>query len=157
MTERRSDPPGDGVRGQGSSRRTVLASGAAVLVAAGCTRYGEDTGGGESFAPEPGSPTAAQPGGERLGTTAEVPEGGGKVFTAQKVVVTQPEKGDFKAFTAVCTHQGCLVDKVANGTIDCPCHGSEFRVTDGSVARGPATRPLAAKPIAVSKGEIRLA
>jgi Rieske Fe-S protein len=47
-----------------------------------------------------------------VGTTSDVPEGGGTVFREQKVVVTQPEAGDFKAFTAVCTHQGCLVDRV---------------------------------------------
>ena len=47
-----------------------------------------------------------------IGATGEVPEGGGTVFREQKVVVTQPEAGDFKAFTAVCTHQGCLVDRV---------------------------------------------
>lgn len=51
-------------------------------------------------------------GGAVVGTTSDVPEGGGAVFREQKVVVTQPESGDFKAFTAVCTHQGCLVDRV---------------------------------------------
>ena len=47
-----------------------------------------------------------------VGSTSDVPEGGGTVFKDEKVVVTQPEPGDFKAFTAVCTHQGCLVDSV---------------------------------------------
>jgi Rieske Fe-S protein len=51
-------------------------------------------------------------GGEVVGSTSDVPEGGGTVFSQQKVVVTQPEPGDFKAFTAVCTHQGCLVNSV---------------------------------------------
>ncbi|MEU2429656.1 Rieske (2Fe-2S) protein [Streptomyces sp. NPDC007861] len=150
---------------EGATRRSVLLTGAAVVVAAGCTEYKEETEGGESFVPEaPSSPTAQEqtgsrppPGGEVLGTTAEIPEGGGKVFAAQKVVVTQPAAGDFKAFTAICTHQGCTVDKVEDGTIDCPCHGSRFRIEDGSVERGPAQRPLEAKRITVSGDEIRLA
>ncbi|MFE3491810.1 Rieske (2Fe-2S) protein [Streptomyces sp. NPDC059175] len=161
MKER--DHGSDHVSGSAATtRRTVLVTGAAAVVA-GCTRYGEKSG-GESFAPAspPSPPTARTPGsapppaGEPLGTTGEVPEGGGKVFAAQKVVVTQPVQGDFKAFSAICTHQGCTVNEVANGTIDCPCHGSRFRITDGSVARGPAQRPLAPKRITVSGNEIRL-
>jgi nitrite reductase/ring-hydroxylating ferredoxin subunit len=50
--------------------------------------------------------------GSVVGPKSDVPEGGGVVFRDQKVVVTQPEPGEFKAFTAVCTHQGCLVDSV---------------------------------------------
>jgi Rieske Fe-S protein len=64
-------------------------------------------------------------------------------------VVTQPTAGSFKAFTAVCTHQGCTVGTVAGGTIDCPCHGSKFSIKDGSVVNGPATSPLAAITIKV--------
>jgi Rieske Fe-S protein len=75
--------------------------------------------------------------------------GGGQILTGPKIVVTQPTAGAFKAFTAVCTHQGCTVGTVANGTIDCPCHGSKFSIKDGSVVNGPATRPLAAIAIKV--------
>jgi Rieske Fe-S protein len=49
----------------------------------------------------------------------------------------------------VCTHQGCIVDQVANGTIDCPCHGSKFSIKDGSVVNGPAASPLASIAIKV--------
>lgn len=83
--------------------------------------------------------------------------GGGKIFADRKVVVTQPDRGEFKAFSAVCTHQGCTVATVADGTINCPCHGSEFRITDGSVAGGPATRPLPAERITVQGDSIELA
>ena len=62
-------------------------------------------------------------------------------------MITQPQAGSFKAFTAVCTHQGCIVSTVSGGTINCPCHGSKFSIKDGSVVNGPATRPLA--PIAI--------
>ncbi|MFD4137615.1 Rieske (2Fe-2S) protein [Streptomyces sp. NPDC058572] len=151
----------DRVSREGTTRRTLLVTGAAVVAAAGCTKYGEESDGGESFVPAPTSPaeksgSAQPPAGEPLGTTSEIPEGGGKVFEAKKVVVTQPARGDFKAFSAICTHQGCTVDKVADGTIDCPCHGSKFRIEDGSVAKGPAQRPLEAKQISVSGNQIRL-
>ena len=90
-----------------------------------------------------GSPSASQPaaGGTKV-PTSDVPLGGGAILPDEKVVVTQPAKGDFKAFSAVCTHQGCTVTTVTDGTINCPCHGSKFAVADGSVVNGPATRPL---------------
>jgi Rieske Fe-S protein len=94
--------------------------------------------------------------GTLLGTVAEIPVGGGKVFAAAKVVVTQPVKGQFKAFSAVCTHVGCVCNAVAGGTINCPCHGAKFKISDGAVVAGPATSPLPAQTIAISGGHILL-
>ena len=94
--------------------------------------------------------------GTLLGLVTDIPVGGGMVFADQKVVVTQPAKGVFKAFSAVCTHVGCICNKVANGTIDCPCHGSEFKISDGAVVTGPAPSPLPARAITVSDGKILL-
>jgi Rieske Fe-S protein len=71
------------------------------------------------------------------------------------VVVTQPSAGVFKGFSATCTHKGCTVDKVADGTIDCPCHGSKFNL-DGSVAHGPAQKPLQVEAITVQGDSIVL-
>jgi Rieske Fe-S protein len=71
-------------------------------------------------------------------------------------VVTQPKPGDFKGFTNICTHMGCPVHDVTS-TINCTCHGSQYSITDGSVVTGPATQPLAAKPLKVSGKEISLA
>jgi Rieske Fe-S protein len=71
------------------------------------------------------------------------------------IVLTQPSAGVFKAFSAVCTHAGCTVSKVANGTIDCPCHGSKFNL-DGTVATGPASRPLEPKTVLVRGDSIVL-
>jgi len=81
--------------------------------------------------------------GTELTTADEVPVGGGVVLTDQKVVVTQPTKGEFKAFTAVCTHQGLVVTGVADDQIQCDHHGSRYSITDGSVEVGPAPSPLA--------------
>jgi Rieske Fe-S protein len=104
--------------------------------------------------------TAAGPGGGITGTVlgeaARVPVGGGMIFTAEKVVVTQPAKGHYKAFSAICTHVGCLCDAVTNGTIDCPCHGSKFSIASGAVVAGPAPSPLPARMIAVMGGKIVL-
>ncbi|MET8771536.1 Rieske (2Fe-2S) protein [Streptomyces sp. NPDC004658] len=146
---------------QPATRRTVLATGAGAL-ALGCVGCGAENGGtatSASSAPaSPSSPGAqeAATDGKALARTSDIPEGGGKVFKKEKVVVTQPKKGDFKAFSAVCTHQGCLVDKVTDGTIDCPCHGSRFHIADGAVAHGPATRPLPQRSITVDGNSIRL-
>ena len=98
----------------------------------------------------------ARPKGTVLGAASEIPVGGGAIYTAAKVVVTQPASGQYKAFSAVCTHVGCLVNKVANGTIDCPCHGSEFRITTGAVVTGPAPSPLPAKQVKIVDGQVIL-
>ncbi|WP_336208966.1 Rieske (2Fe-2S) protein [Nonomuraea sp. LPB2021202275-12-8] len=110
-------------------------------------------------APAAGSPSsssAAAAGGE-LAKTADIPVGGGTIFKDQKIVVTQPTAGEFKAFSATCTHKGCAVASVENETINCPCHGSKFKIADGSVAQGPATEPLAAQEIKVDGDQITLA
>jgi Rieske Fe-S protein len=104
---------------------------------------------------------AAQGSGASMGTllaaVTEIPVGGGKVFLPEKVVVTQPAKGEFKAFSAVCTHVGCVCNVVANGTINCPCHGSEFKITNGAVVTGPAPTPLPSRTISISDDKIYLA
>ncbi|MFI1225438.1 MULTISPECIES: Rieske (2Fe-2S) protein [unclassified Streptomyces] len=143
-------------------RRTVLAAGAAsaAALATGC---GSSGGGGEGEGDASGAPTAsdgASPdasAGVELARTGDIPVGGGTVFKERKVVVTQPEEGRFRAFSAVCTHASCLVSTVRDGTIDCPCHGSRFSITDAAVETGPATRPLPPERISVSGGVIRLA
>lgn len=96
-------------------------------------------------------------GGGALASTADIPEGGGKVFADRGVVVTQPKAGEFKAFSSKCTHQGCAVSSVSDGTIHCPCHDSRFDASTGAVAHGPATEPLPAKKITVAGGSITLA
>ncbi len=107
------------------------------------------TSSSESAPPSPESSTPTGVAGEVLVKTADVEVGGGVVVKDKKIVVTQPTSGDFKAFTAVCTHQGCLVGTVSSGTISCPCHGSQYSAENGSVTGGPAPRPLKAVKVAV--------
>jgi Rieske Fe-S protein len=99
-----------------------------------------------------GSTAGAQ--GSALATTSEIPIGSGKIFTSEKIVVTQPNSGDFKAFSAVCTHMGCIVSTISNGTIDCPCHGSQYSISTGAVVGGPAPSPLPAQAINVTGSNI---
>ena len=113
--------------------------------------------GGGSNASDGGSGTGGGSAGGDLGPTSDVPVGGGTVFPDQKVVVTQPASGDFRAFSAVCTHQGCLVSNVNGGTINCLCHGSQFSIEDGSVKAGPAPSPLGEVKVTVKGDEISLA
>jgi len=121
---------------------------------------GPSSGAMTSSAPASSEPAKkkAKPGpaGTVLGAASEIPVGGGAIYTAAKVVVTQPASGRYRAFSAVCTHVGCVVNKVANGTIGCPCHGSEFTISNGAVVTGPAPSPLPAKQIKIVNGQVIL-
>src|SRR3954454_1539671 len=92
----------------------------------------------------------------RVTTTGSIPEGGGAIFAAAGVVVTQPTPGVFVGFASTCPHRGCTVRAVAAGTINCFCHGSRFRITDGTVVGGPAQQPLPRREIVVRDGWISL-
>jgi Rieske Fe-S protein len=131
--------------GEGPSRRTVVAS--VGLVGAGAIGL-TACGGAQEAAGSAGS-AATDAVKDAIGK-ATIPVGGGKVLADQKVVVTQPTAGEFKAFTAVCTHQGCIVSNVSKGSINCACHGSSFDIATGAVKTGPATQPLAEKKVTVS-------
>ncbi|MER6824906.1 Rieske (2Fe-2S) protein [Streptosporangium sp. NPDC000563] len=125
-----------------------LAGGAAAVIASAATWVRPAQASSETQESEESA-------GPILARTSGIPVGGGRIIKGTWVV-TQPVKGTFRAFSAKCTHQGCTVATIRGGTINCPCHGSKFRIADGSVARGPAKRPLARRKIKVSKGIIRL-
>ncbi|WP_019930166.1 ubiquinol-cytochrome c reductase iron-sulfur subunit [Nocardia sp. BMG111209] len=153
------------------SRRTIVLGAGAVAVATACSTGNN----GSTVAATPSTTTAgttpvtpttdvpvpttvpevaappAPPNGTVLARSGEIPVGAGLI--AGDTVITQPNPGDFRAFSATCTHQGCAVSAIAGGTINCPCHGSRFNL-DGSVATGPATRSLVARPISVQDGLI---
>ena len=116
-------------------------------------------GGASTATSAAASAPASASGGAAAGALAPasaIPVGGGKIFATQLTVVTQPTAGEFKAFSAVCTHMGCTVSQIANGRIDCPCHGSEYSITDGAVLAGPAPAPLPAKTIKITGDSIFL-
>lgn len=126
------------------------------LADSGATPGGAPTTGGQ--APTTGAPKEQNgaDSGTKLSATSDIPAKGGKVFAEKQVVVTQPTAGKFKCFSAVCTHQGCTVANVKDGTINCGCHGSQFSIADGSVKRGPATKALDEVTIKVEGGSIFL-
>ncbi|MGV9291953.1 Rieske (2Fe-2S) protein [Streptomyces sp. NPDC003719] len=138
----------------GPARRTVVAAAGAAGLAVALTACG---GSDDDASDASGTAAGGENAGAAVAATADIPEGGGKVLADRKIVVTQPTAGEFKAFSATCTHQGCAVKDVADGVIHCPCHNSTFSITDGSVRGGPATKPLPAVPITVSGDSIELA
>ncbi|MFN8185103.1 MAG: Rieske (2Fe-2S) protein [Candidatus Nanopelagicales bacterium] len=145
------------------TRRNVLAAGAlgvAGAALAACSS-GEDTGTtSPSEAPSSAPPSAAPAAtGQALVAASEVPlEGGVIVDSGQtKVVITQPQPNEFVGLSAVCPHQGCLVNKVADSLIMCPCHGSEFAIADGAVVQGPAQTGLTSVPVKLDGDQIVLA
>jgi len=162
---------------------TVAAAGAAVALG-GCSTYGAQqapaapapsaaaSSGAASSAASASAPSAAAPAADGkasasatkpaaaaapvagIAALADIPVGGGKIFAGQGIVITQPVAGTVKAFSTVCTHAGCAVNDVSGGTINCPCHGSKFAIADGSVAGGPAPRPLPPIGVKVSGGQV---
>ncbi|HEX2894163.1 MAG TPA: Rieske (2Fe-2S) protein [Marmoricola sp.] len=150
------------------TRRNLLtglaAAGVAVPLLAACGSGGSGdenaaTGTVPSSGTSPnagGSPAGGSGGGGGGINTAEIPVGGGKIFANQQIVVTQPTAGQFKAFSAICTHAGCPVTSISGGTIDCPCHGSQFSITDGSVKGGPAPTGLPEKKVTVTGNTLKV-
>jgi Rieske Fe-S protein len=134
-----------------ADRRTVLRTTALGVAAAGVGVTAAACSSSNSVAQGSSAQTAAAAGGgSKTVATSKVPVDGGYIDSDNRVVVTQPSSGEYKAFTAVCTHSGCTVISVQKNVIQCPCHGSQFSAKDGSVIQGPASSPLAAKSCSVS-------
>jgi len=128
-----------------ASRRAVVAGIAGVPLLAACGADDEPSGSGGTGGDNGSSPESSPSGGAGAGglaAKADIPMGSGKIFPSEKVVVTQPAADEFKAFSAVCTHQGCVVSSLEGKEINCKCHGSKFSIEDGSVINGPAEKPL---------------
>lgn len=134
------------------ARRAVLKGAAAIVGAAAgggvaLTACSTGTGSGAGSPAVPSEPV-------ELGAASEVPVGGAKLFREKKVVVSCAEEGQYKAFSAQCTHAGCVLDKIVEGEGNCPCHGSRFDVTTGKVLRGPASDPLPEVPVRAEGGKL---
>ena len=122
------------------TRRSLLVS-SGGLAAAAIGLAGCQSGGGSDAAPPPADPATVP--------LADVPVGGGTIMQDGAYVVTQPNEGEVKAFTKICTHQECPVARIDGSDIVCDCHGSRFSITDGSVTNGPAEEPLKSFPATV--------
>ncbi|MEJ7725902.1 MAG: Rieske (2Fe-2S) protein [Actinomycetes bacterium] len=150
---------------RGLTRRRVLqgaasvgAIGVAGTVLAACGSDdvpGSTSSGGSSSAP---AETSAGSGDGAIASTADVPVGGGLILESpEAIVITQAAEGDFKAFTAICTHQQCVVGAVTDNVIMCPCHGSTYDASTGEPTGGPAPSALAPIQITVEGDQILLA
>ncbi|MEU2724311.1 Rieske (2Fe-2S) protein [Streptomyces smyrnaeus] len=138
-----------------ATRRTVLCG--AALAALGLTATACGGGGDSGSSSETGSAgeskgTTDKP--VELGDAEAVPVGGAKLYAEQKLLVSQPKKGDFKGFSAVCTHQGSTLNEIDGEVAVCPLHGSRFQVDSGKVAEGPATKALPSVPVKVENGKL---
>ena len=141
-----------GILGVGLGAPLLAACGSSgssgTSAAAGSTGGSGSSSSGGSTSSSGGSSSGA------IAKTSQIPQGSGKIFDSEQVVVTQPAASQFKAFSAICTHQGCIVSNISNGDIECGCHGSRFSIKDGSVVNGPATQPLQSLTATVTNGEI---
>lgn len=136
------------------SRKVVLAGAGVGLAAAAVAACSGGSAPESSESSDSSGSPAASPGAaeaEALAPTADVPVGSGVIV--DEIVVTQPAAGEFKGFSAVCTHTGCVLNEIADGTINCPCHGSKFSL-DGEVVNGPAKKPLEAVAVRVQGDSI---
>ncbi|MFF2203074.1 ubiquinol-cytochrome c reductase iron-sulfur subunit [Streptomyces sp. NPDC058145] len=129
-----------------ASRRTVL-RGAAVAPVAGLGLAACSAPGDDSADATPTTPVD-------LGAESEVAKGGAKLYRDRNVVVSRDAGGALKAYSTVCTHAGCVINKLQGTTLICPCHGSEFDAVTGKVLQAPATEPLGELPVRASKGRI---
>jgi nitrite reductase/ring-hydroxylating ferredoxin subunit len=118
---------------------------------------GRDSGGGGSDGgSQKSSGGDAGAGGTAIASESEVAPGSAFKFkdSGNPAVLVHLDNGDFVAYSAVCTHQGCTV-AYQGGELACPCHGSVFDPANGAeVVAGPASRPLPEIPVKVEGGEI---
>lgn len=144
------------------SRRRFVRLGAALGLGAACAPLASCGGSAEV---EPGGGKSLSEGsevgeGQDIAEASEVEPGSAVPFTdagsGEQAVLLRLESGEFAAYSAICTHLGCVVAyDSAEGTLECPCHGSIFDSENGAeVVEGPASRPLPEIPVRVEGGRV---
>lgn len=156
-----------------NTRRSVLRLGVTGLVAApllpalgACTSdsgVGREDGTAQaSQGPDGATDTGSQDQGggadvqtAALAQLADLPIGGSRVvgLGGKKLALTRVAADQVVAFSAICTHQGCIVAPSDAG-LACPCHHSLFDARSGQVKHGPATRPLEAVRVTIRAGAV---
>ena|SRR5689334_2130725 len=144
-----------------STELTRRSAGRAVAVVAIGGIAGYVVARNSSAAGKPSGTTAANAygagsshGGHLLVALSKVGVGSGYIVPSPPVVVVRPSADKVIGFSAICTHEGCVVSSISNGTINCPCHGSRFDLLTGRVVATPATRPLPRVPVVVRGGQV---
>jgi cytochrome b6-f complex iron-sulfur subunit len=85
---------------------------------------------------------------------SDLPEGEAKFFeyAGSSAVIVRPRGGAAVAYSAVCTHLGCIVQwQKDKQEFLCPCHAGRFS-TEGAVLGGPPPKPLARLPVSAVGG-----
>jgi nitrite reductase/ring-hydroxylating ferredoxin subunit len=135
------------------SRRGVITSAvgvSAVAALAACSPEVSDL----TSTPAPDAPSTSAP--VAVAKTTDIPIGSGKKFDVEgvQILVTQPRAGEFRGFSAICTHAGFVMTNVANSEIKCDNHGAVYSADDGSVLSGPAPRALGKVTVTVEGDDV---
>lgn len=135
------------------SRRGVITSAvglSAVAALSACSTEVTDL----TSTPTPEAPSTSEP--VAIAKTTDIPVGSGKKFDVEGVpiLITQPRAGEFRGFSAVCTHAGFVMTNLANAEIKCDNHGAVYSADDGSVLSGPAPRALGKVTVTVEGDDI---
>jgi len=135
------------------SRRGVIASAVGVSAVAALSACSPEVSNLTST-PEPAAPTTSEP--VAVAKTTDIPVGSGKKFDVEgvQILITQPRAGEFRGFSAICTHAGFVMNNMANSEIKCDNHGAVYSADDGSVLSGPAPRALGKVTVTVEGDDI---
>src|SRR5215207_9716665 len=144
--------------GVGAACASLVACGGGASSSGGGNSGGGDSGGGNYGGGNSGGSDGgeAKAGGTAIASESEVAPGSAVKFkdSGNAAFLVHLDNGDFVAYSAICTHQGCTV-AYKDGNLACPCHGSVFDPADGAaVVAGPAPRPLPEIPVKVQGSEV---
>jgi nitrite reductase/ring-hydroxylating ferredoxin subunit len=137
------------------SRRGVIATAVGVSAAAALSACSPEVSNLTST-PAPEEPSTSASIAVAVAKTTDIPIGSGKKFDVDgvQILITQPRAGEFRGFSAVCTHAGFVMSNMANSEIKCDNHGAVYSADDGSVLSGPAPRALGKVTVTIEGDEV---